>query len=87
MKLWFLKLIAKFLESAGDDGVQVHIGTSSGHRGGDPSIRVNVKGNDGGRDDEMRRWTFGGERNNGGGIRLNIDAAADKRNRKWWDGK
>ena len=83
MKLWFLKLIAKFLESAGDDGVQVHIGTSSGHRGGDPGIRVNIKGNEGGRDGDRRWWGLG-ERNNGGGIRLNIDAG-DKRKKNWWD--
>ena len=86
MKLWFLKLIAKFLDSAGD-GVQVHIGTSSGHRGGDPSIRVNVKGNNGGAGgDDDRRWWSLGERNSGGGIRLNIDTA-DKRKKNWWDRK
>merc|ERR1712038_1284852 len=45
LKLWFLKLIAKFLDST-DDGVHVHIGTSSGHRGGggEHEIHVNVKG-------------------------------------------
>ena len=84
MKLWFLKLIAKFLDSA-EDGVQVHIGTSSGHRGGDPSIRINVKENNGGRDGDRRWWSLG-ERNSGGGIRLNIDTA-DKRKKNWWDRK
>ena len=81
MKLWFLRLIAHFLDSAGDDGVRVHIGTSSGYRGsGDPSISINVKGNGDDYDDRGRWWDHG-ERD--GGIRLNI-GTGDKRRKPWW---
>ena len=67
--MWFLKLIAKFLDST-DDGVHVHIGTSSGHRGGggEHEIHVNVKG-----EGREAPWRDFGDRNSGvvggGGIR------------------
>ena len=82
LKLWFLELVAHFLDSAGDDGVRVHIGTSSGYRGGgsDPSISINVKGN-GDDYDGRGRWWGHGDRD--GGIRLNI-GTGDKRRRPWW---
>ena len=58
--MWFLKLLAKFLEST-DDGVHVHIGTSSGG-GGEHEIHVNVKG-----DGRERPWRDFGDRNSGVG--------------------